>query len=101
MKCYRILATLCIGEDVIVVTTYTVSNTITVPCKLLTGCYQCIGVYSFIAGLMTCYRILATLCIGKDVIVVTTYTVSNTITVPCKLLTGCYQCIGVYSVIDG
>src|SRR6476469_9523845 len=97
---YRILAALCISEDVIFVTTHCVCLTITVPCKGLTGRYQCIGVYAAIDRKLQGYRILAALCISEDVVMVTTHCVCLTITVPCKGLTGRYQCIGVYAAID-
>src|SRR4030095_4635968 len=97
---HSILATLCICKYVIMITTGSIGLTISIPCKGLAGCYQCIGSESTVNGEFQSHSILASLCIGKYVVMITTRSIGLAITIPGKGLTGCYQCIGPESIID-
>ena len=98
---YCILATLCIGEDIVTVTSSSISNTIPVPGKGLTGGYQCIGMNTVVDGEPQRYGILTTLCIAEDIVTVAAAGISNAVAVPGKGLAGGYQCIGMNAVVDG
>src|SRR4029434_6722390 len=95
---HGILATLRICKYVIMITTGSIGLTITVPGEGLTGRYQCVGSESIANSKFQPHGILATLCIGKYVIMIPTGSIGLTITVPGKGLTGCYQCIGSESI---
>src|SRR5215216_1244356 len=101
LQCYGVLTALCIVEDVINLSVCTVGLSVAVPGKALTCCYQCIGVYAVVDGQLQCYGVLTALCIVEDVINLSVCTVGLSVAVPGKALTGCYQCIGVYAVVDG
>src|SRR6266487_2942101 len=75
----RILAALCICKYVIMITIACISLTITIPGKALTGGDQCIGSQSIVNGEFQSDRILASLCICKYVIMITTADISLTI----------------------
>src|SRR5512133_1975293 len=93
LQCYGVLTSLCIVEDVINLSVCSIGLSIAVPRKALTRGYQCIGVYSVIDRKLQRYRILAIMCIGEDVIMLTTCSICLSIAVPRKALTRRYQCI--------
>src|SRR4029079_2817866 len=95
-----ILTTLCIGNDVIMVSCSSVRLSITTPGELLTCCHQRIGVYSVCDRQLQRNGILTTLCIGSDVIMVACSSVRLSVTTPGELLTCCQQSFGVYSGCD-
>src|SRR4030095_5677730 len=97
---HSILATLCVGKYVVMITTRSIGLTITIPGKGLAGCYQCIGPESIIDSEFQSHSILATLRIGKYVVMIATHSVGLAITIPGKGLAGCYQCIGSESTVD-
>src|SRR4030095_12350009 len=97
---HGILATLCIGKYVIMIPTGSIGLTITIPGEGLTGRHQCIGSESIDDSKFQSHRILATLRIGKYVIMITADNIGLTISIPCKGLTRCCQCIGPESTID-
>src|SRR5678815_1132682 len=82
------------------ITTGSISLTVTIPGKGLTGCYECISSESNVDRKFQSHRILATLCICKYVVMITTGSISLTIAIPGKGLTGRHQCIGSESTID-
>src|SRR5678815_1051338 len=53
-----------------------------------------------VGGRFQPHCILATLCICKYVIMITTGRISLTVTVPGEGLTGCYKCIGFESIAN-
>src|SRR5678810_1086372 len=97
---HSILATLRIGKYVVMITTRSIGLTITIPGKGLTGCYQCIGSESIIDSEFQSHSILATLRIGKYVVMIATHSVGLTITIPGKAFPGCYECMGSEFIID-
>src|SRR5678810_646152 len=97
---HSILATLRIGKYVIMIATRSIGLTITIPGESLTGCYQCIGSESIIDSEFQSHSILATLRIGKYVVMIATHSVGLAITIPGKGLAGCYQCVGSESTVD-
>src|SRR4030095_16262013 len=97
---HGILASLCICKYVVMITTGCIGLTITVPCKGLTSCYQCISSESIVNSKFQSHGILATLRICKCVVMITTGCVGLTITAPCIGVTGCYQCIGSESIVN-
>jgi len=97
---HSILATLRIGKYVVMITTHSVGLAITIPGKGLTGCYQCVGSESTVDCKFQSHSILATLCVCKYVVMITTRSIGLTITIPGKGFAGCYQCIGSESIID-
>src|SRR4030095_2722777 len=97
---HRILATLCIGKCVIMITGGIIGLAIAIPGKRLTGCYQCISSESTVDSKFQPHRILATLRIGKYVVMITTGSISLTVTIPCESLTCGHQRVGSESTID-
>src|SRR5436190_2097981 len=95
-----ILTTLCIGNDEIMVTRISVSQSMTTPAELLTCCHQRIGVYSVCDRQLHRNGILTTLCIGNAVIMIACLSVHVALPISGELLTCCHQRIGVYSVCD-
>src|SRR4030095_14091253 len=83
------------------ITTCIISLTVTIPGEGFTGCHQCIGPESIVNGKFQSYCILATLRIRKYVVMITTCIISLTITIPGEDLTGCHQCIGPESIVNG
>src|SRR4030095_1932402 len=89
-----VLATLRICKYVIMITTGSISLTIAIPGKRLTGRYQCISSESTVDSKFQPHGVLATLCICKYVVMITTGSIGLTVTIPGKGLTGLHQCIG-------
>src|SRR5436190_640777 len=85
-----ILATLSIGEEKVVITRRSISNSISIPGKVLTSSDQCICVHSTIDRELEGNCILATLGIGEEKVVITTRRTSHLISIPCKALTSCH-----------
>src|SRR6478672_5319345 len=101
VQCYRILAALCIGEDIVMVTACSVGLAIPVPGEAVT-CTGCsVSVYATCNGQVQRHRILAALCIGEDIVMVTACSVGLAIPVPGEAVTctGCSVC--VYATCNG
>src|SRR6266496_1325552 len=96
----RILASLRICKYVIMITIACIGLTITVPGEALTCCDQCISSQTIVNGEFQSDRILASLCICKYIIMITTGGISLAITIPGEALTCCYQCICSQTIIN-
>src|SRR5678810_58641 len=100
LECNGILATLSIGEEKVVITRRSICHSISVPGKGLASCDQRICMYCTVDRELECNSVLATLSIGEEKVVITRRSISHSISVPCKGLTSCDQCICVHSTID-
>src|SRR6478735_672402 len=95
MKRHCVLTALCIVEDKVMDSTGSVSLSIPVPGKGLTGYYCCISMCATSNGQMKSYCVLTPLCIVEDKVMDSTGSVSLSIPVPGKGLTGYYRSISM------
>src|SRR5436190_1399999 len=100
LECNCIMATLCIGEEKVVITRRSISYSISIPCKVLPSCDQFTCTHFFISRELECNCILATLSIGEEKVVITRRSISHSISIPGKVLASSDQCISVHSTID-